>query len=79
MFKRIFWIGTGAALGVIAASKAQSYVRANTPQRAREFVLGPDEDNVAQRTLAGLITQFQTVMNSREEELNRHYADRFND
>ncbi|BDR52946.1 hypothetical protein KIM372_08530 [Bombiscardovia nodaiensis] len=66
-------------MGVIAASKAQAYVRANTPQKAREFVLGPDQDHVAERTLSSLLAQFQAVMGSREAELNQHYANRFTD
>ncbi|OZG49973.1 hypothetical protein [Bombiscardovia coagulans] len=77
MFKRVFWIGTGIVVGVVAVSKAQAYVRANTPQKAREFILGPDEDNVGQRTLFGLLTQFQQVMKTREDELNNQYTERF--
>lgn len=77
MFKRLFWIGVGAAAGVILVSKAEAYVRANTPKRAREFIMGEDQDRVPQRTLAGLVAEFTTAMRYREEELNRRYTDRF--
>lgn len=79
MFKRIFWIGAGVVVGVVVASKAQAYVRANTPQKAREFILGQDQDDVAQRTLSGLFQQYQQVMHAREAELNEHYARRFDE
>ena len=47
MFKRIFWMGLGVTAGVVLVTKAEAYVRANTPKRAREFVLGEDQDQVA--------------------------------
>ncbi len=46
MFKRIFWVGVGVAIGIVAVTKAQAYVKANTPDAARQFLLGPDQDNV---------------------------------
>ena len=49
MFKRIFWMGLGVTAGVVLVTKAEAYVRANTPKRAREFVLGEDQDQVASR------------------------------
>ncbi|AKV55184.1 hypothetical protein BACT_0627 [Bifidobacterium actinocoloniiforme DSM 22766] len=76
MLKRIVWVGAGVVLGVIAASKAEAYVKANTPQKAREFVLGPDQEHVAERTLASLTSQFRAVKDSREAELNKRYIDR---
>ena len=51
MFKRVFWVATGMVLGVLAVSKATAYVRANTPDKARQFLLGPDQENVGMRTL----------------------------
>ena len=42
MFKRIFWVGVGVAIGIVAVTKAQAYVKANTPDAARQFLLGPD-------------------------------------
>lgn len=74
MFKRLFWFSIGFAAGVVAVCKAEAYVRANTPDRARQFVLGPDQDNVAARTLAGLFNQFNEVRLDREAELNDKYA-----
>ncbi|KAA8817162.1 hypothetical protein BW13_06140 [Bifidobacterium sp. UTCIF-37] len=74
MFKRIFWVGLGFGLGVIAVSKAQAYVKANTPDAARQFLLGPDQDNVAVRTLAGLFDEFNTARKAREHELNERYS-----
>ncbi|KFF31157.1 hypothetical protein [Bifidobacterium bombi] len=75
MFKRIFWLSAGFCFGVVAVSKAEAYVRANTPDKARQFVLGPDEDNVASRTLGGLIGEFNAARRNREDELSRKYAD----
>ena len=77
MFKRIFWMGLGVTAGVVLVTKAEAYVRANTPKRAREFVLGEDQDQVASRTLAGLVRQFTQTMQERQDELDRRYLDRF--
>ncbi|MDF7663914.1 hypothetical protein PT282_04455 [Bifidobacterium sp. ESL0763] len=74
MVKRIFWVSLGFAMGVVAVSKAEAYVRANTPDKARQFVLGPDEDHVAVRTLRGLLGEFNETRRSRESELNERYA-----
>ncbi|WEV73086.1 hypothetical protein [Bifidobacterium sp. ESL0790] len=74
MVKRIFWMSLGFAAGVVAVSKAEAYVRANTPDVARQFVLGPDEDHVAVRTLRGLLGEFNETRRSRETELNSKYA-----
>lgn len=76
MFKRIFWVGVGVALGAVAVVKAQAYVKANTPQSARNFVFGPDQDHVGMRTLEGLITEFNATRRAREAELNQQYIDR---
>ena len=77
MFKRIFWLGLGVTTGVVLVTKAEAYVRANTPKRAREFVLGEDQDQVATRTLSGLVRQFTQTMQERQDELDRRYLDRF--
>lgn len=77
MFKRIFWMGLGVTAGVVLVTKAEAYVRANTPKRAREFVLGEDQDQVASRTLSGLVRQLTQTMHQRQEELDRRYLDRF--
>ena len=42
MFKRLFWISIGVGIGAVAVTKAQAYVKANTPDAARQFLLGPD-------------------------------------
>lgn len=76
MLKRLFWVGVGVALGVLAVTKAQAYVKANTPDKARQFLLGPDQDYVAVRTLSGLIAEFNETRRAREDELNRRYANR---
>ncbi|KFI46777.1 hypothetical protein GA0061078_0530 [Bifidobacterium bohemicum] len=73
MFKRLFWFLIGFGSGVVAVSKAEAYVRANTPDKARQFVLGPDQNNVAVRTLAGLLNDFNAVRVGREAELNDKY------
>lgn len=73
MFKRIFWIGIGIAIGVVAVTKAQAYVKANTPDAARQFFLGPDQHNVPMRTLESLITEFNATRRAREAELNQRY------
>ncbi|NMM98194.1 hypothetical protein [Bifidobacterium olomucense] len=76
MFKRIFWVGLGMAVGIVAVTKAQAYVKANTPDKARQFLLGPDQEHVAVRTLEGLINEFNTIRRAREDELNRQYIER---
>ncbi|MBW3091439.1 hypothetical protein KIH79_00420 [Bifidobacterium sp. 82T10] len=76
MLKRIFWLGLGFAAGVIAVSKATAYVKANTPDAMRQFVLGPDQDHVTMRTLEGLVNEFNATRRAREAELNRTYVER---
>lgn len=78
MFKRLFWIGLGFAAGVIAVSKANAYVKANTPDAMRQFVLGPDQDHVTIRTLEGLVNEFNATRRAREAELNKAYSSRAN-
>ena len=51
MFKRLFWISIGVGIGAVAVTKAQAYVKANTPDAARQFLFGPDQDHVAVRTM----------------------------
>ena len=51
MFKRLFWVSIGVGIGVVAVTKAQAYVKANTPDTARQFLLAPDQDHVTMRTL----------------------------
>ena len=68
MFKRLFWVGLGVVAGVVAVSKAQAYVKANTPDKARQFLLGPDQENVGMRTLEGLVNEFTQVRRTREAE-----------
>lgn len=75
MFKRLFWIAIGVGIGVVSVTKAQAYVRANTPAVAREFLLGPDQDHVTMRTLEGLVNEFNATRRAREAELNTKYAD----
>ena len=38
MFKRLFWISIGVGIGAVAVTKAQAYVKANTPDAARQFL-----------------------------------------
>ena len=77
-FKRIFWVGVGVAIGIVAVTKAQAYVKANTPDAARQFLLGPDQDNVPMKTLEGLVNEFNATRRAREAELNRQYIERAN-
>ncbi|WP_418968535.1 hypothetical protein [Alloscardovia omnicolens] len=77
MFKRIFWFLVGFASGLVVASKAQAYVRAHTPRMAREFVLGPDQNNVALRTLGAFVEDFKKYSSEKEAEMNEHYARKF--
>ena len=76
MRKRLLWIALGMIAGVVAVSKANAYVKANTPDKARQFLLGPDQEHVGVRTLQGLITEFADVRRAREAELNSRYMDR---
>ena len=59
------------AIGIVAVTKAQAYVKANTPDAARQFLLGPDQDNVPMKTLEGLVNEFNATRRAREAELNR--------
>ena len=68
MFKRLFWISIGVGIGAVAVTKAQAYVKANTPDAARQFLLGPDQDHVAVRTLEGLFNEFDKARRAREAE-----------
>ena len=61
MFKRLFWVFIGVGIGVVAVTKAQAYVKANTPDTARQFLLGPDQDHVTMRTLEGLVNEFNAT------------------
>ncbi|NMM99605.1 hypothetical protein G1C96_0183 [Bifidobacterium sp. DSM 109958] len=74
MLKRLFWLGVGMAAGVVIVAKAQSYVRAHTPDGARQFVLGADQDNVTVRTLAALWEDFNDARERRERELSERYV-----
>ena len=74
MFKRVFWIGVGVTLGILAAAKAKAYVKAHTPDTARQFVLGPDQEHVAQRTLHSLLTEFNVARRGKEAELNQRFT-----
>ena len=65
MFKRLFWVSIGVGIGVVAVTKAQAYVKANTPDTARQFLLGPDQDHVTMRTLEGLVNEFKAELNSK--------------
>lgn len=76
MFKRLFWIAVGVTIGVLAVAKAQAYVKAHVPDKTRQFLLGPDQENVTMRTLEGLIREFNETRLAREAELNRKYAER---
>lgn len=74
MFKRLFWISIGVGIGAVAVTKAQAYVKANTPDAARQFLFGPDQDHVAVRTLEALFNEFDEARRAREAELNTKYA-----
>lgn len=75
MFKRLFWISIGVGIGAVAVTKAQAYVKANTPDAARQFLFGPDQDHVAVRTLEALFNEFDEARRAREAELNTKYAE----
>ncbi|GAA0631302.1 hypothetical protein [Bifidobacterium pullorum] len=76
MLKRLFWIAVGVGIGIVVVSKAQAYVKANTPDAARQFLLGPDQDHVPMRTLEGLVSEFNATRRAREAELNERYIGR---
>ena len=78
MFKRIFWVGVGVAIGIVAVTKAQAYVKANTPDAARQILLGPPQDNVPKKTLECKLNEFNATRRAREAELNRQYIERAN-
>ena len=76
MLKRLFWIAVGVGIGIVVVSKAQAYVKANTPDAARQFLLGSDQDHVPMRTLEGLVSEFNATRRAREAELNERYIGR---
>ena len=39
MFKRLFWVFIGVGIGVVAVTKAQAYVKANTPDPANSCLV----------------------------------------
>ena len=78
MFKRIFWVGVGVAIGIVAVTKAQAYVKANTPDAARQFLLGPDQDNVPMKTLEGLLKESYVTRRALEAVVKRQYIERAN-
>ncbi|NEG96174.1 hypothetical protein GFD17_05265 [Bifidobacterium sp. SMB2] len=75
MFKRLFWISVGVITGIMAVTKAQAYVKAHTPEPARTFVFGPDEEKppVTLQTVQALFADFERHRHAREEELNRQF------
>lgn len=77
MFKRLFWISIGAALGVVGMTKAQSYIKANNPEAA-EQLFGEGGTNSVLGTVQELFNEFNETRQAREAELNQEYADRLN-
>lgn len=78
MFKRLFWIGVGAGIGIVAVTKAKAYLRTHTPDAPRQFFLGADaeDEDVPIRTLRTLYQEFEANRHQREEELNQRLVDR---
>lgn len=78
MFKRLFWIGLGAGIGILAVTKAKAYLRTHTPDAPRQFFLGPDaeDEDVPMRTLRALYQEFEANRSKREEELNQQLINR---
>ncbi|MCI1983944.1 MAG: hypothetical protein LKJ47_04120 [Bifidobacteriaceae bacterium] len=78
MFKRLFWIGVGASIGVIAVTKAKAYLRTHTPDAPRQFFMGPDEadENVPLRTARALYEEFDKKRQQREAQLTARFVDR---
>mgnify|MGYP007016882227 CR=1 FL=1 len=76
MFERLFWMSLGVGIGVMAGTKAQAYIKANTPDVARQFLLGPDQDHVTGCTREVLVNEFKATRRAREAELNARYADK---
>lgn len=78
MFKRLFWIAVGVSIGVVAVTKAQAYVKAHTPEPARRFVFGPDQEQppITLQAIQSLYADFQEHRRAREAELNRRFIER---
>lgn len=78
LFRKLFWMGVGAGCALWAVSRAKAYVRANTPKKAREFVLGTDEENddMARKTIYTLADQIRTRQQEREQELTERFIRR---
>ena len=74
MFKRLFWITIGITLGIVIAAKARAYVATHSDDAARQFVFGPDQEHVPQRTLFSLVDDFNTARARKEAELNERFG-----
>ena len=74
MFKRLFWVSIGITLGIVIAAKARAYVATHTNDSARQFVFGPDQEHVTQRTLFTLIDEFNAARQRKEDELNQRFG-----
>ncbi|MCI1935744.1 MAG: hypothetical protein LKJ44_02545 [Bifidobacteriaceae bacterium] len=78
MFKRLFWIGVGAAVGIVAVTKAKAYLRTHTPDVPRQFFMGADaeDENVPVRTARALYSEFTANRELREAQLNQALINR---
>lgn len=74
MRKRLFWIAVGTVVGIVVAAKARSYVKAHSPAPVRRAAAG---SHGAVEAVRNLYDDFQQARHTREEELNRQFAERF--
>ena len=79
MFKRIFWVGVGRGHRNRCRHQGTGLCQGQYAcDAARQFLLGPDQDNVPMKTLEGLVNEFNATRRAREAELNRQYIERAN-
>lgn len=78
LMRKLVWMAAGAGIALWAVSRAKAYVRANTPKKAREFVLGSDEENdrVGGKALRDLADEVRARQQRREEELTQRFISR---
>ncbi|MDK6472551.1 hypothetical protein [Gardnerella pickettii] len=79
MFKRLFWICIGFAMGVMSVTKARAYVKEKLPQNARNFFFDKDPKNLTLSTILSLYNDFNSSRKAHESQINSKYANKYSD
>lgn len=78
LFRKLFWVSVGAALGVYGYAKFRAYARAHTPKPIAYFAYGPrlTDSDAMTSTVTSLRTEFQQAQAQREQELTDRFTHR---